>query len=88
MFYFEGIKGSKSYDKLFTYNKTFINFIFIKKNNIKTKKSNMKYDISIIVPFYKRDEYAIQTFKNIDEESKKENLSVELVFEIRRYTFR
>ena len=40
----------------------------------------MNHDISIIVPFFQRDEYAIQTFKQIDLESKKENLSIELIF--------
>lgn len=40
----------------------------------------MKKNISIIVPFYKRDEYAINIYKEISRQSKQENLNVELIF--------
>ena len=38
------------------------------------------YDISIIIPFYKRDEYGKKIFKEINYQSNKENLKIELIF--------
>jgi hypothetical protein len=40
----------------------------------------MNYDISIIVPFHKRDEYGKNIFEQINNQSKKENLKIELIF--------
>ena len=40
----------------------------------------MKYDISVIVPFYKRDKYAIGIFKNIEKQAIKASLKTELIF--------
>ena len=40
----------------------------------------MKNDISVIVPFYKRDDYAVNIYKEIDRQSRQDKLRVELVF--------
>ena len=40
----------------------------------------MNYDISVIVPFYKRDDYGGNIFEEINHQSKKENLKIELIF--------
>lgn len=40
----------------------------------------MKYDISVVIPFYKRDDYAKQIYNVISDQSKKENISTELIF--------
>ena len=40
----------------------------------------MKYDISIVIPFYKRDDYAKQIYNVIKDQSNKENISTELIF--------
>ncbi len=40
----------------------------------------MKNDISVIVPFYKRDDYAVNIYKEIDRQSRQNKLKVELVF--------
>ncbi len=40
----------------------------------------MSYDISIIVPFHKRDEYGKNIFEKINYQSNKENLKTELIF--------
>jgi hypothetical protein len=42
--------------------------------------NKMNYDISIIVPFHKRDEYGKNIFEIINNQSKKENLKIELIF--------
>ena len=40
----------------------------------------MKFDISIIVPFYKRDIYAIGIYKKIKNQAEKFSLKTELLF--------
>ena len=40
----------------------------------------MKKDISVIVPFYERDDYAVNIYREINKQSKNENLEVELIF--------
>ena len=40
----------------------------------------MKYDVSVVVPFYKRDDYAKQIYNVISDQSKNENISTELIF--------
>ena len=40
----------------------------------------MNYDISIIIPFHKRDDYGKNIFQEINYQSKKENLKIELIF--------
>lgn len=42
--------------------------------------NKVNYDISIIVPFHKRDDYGRNIFEEINYQSKKENLKIELIF--------
>ena len=41
---------------------------------------NKKFDISVVIPFYKRDKYAVETFKSLSEQSLKASLMTEVIF--------